>query len=113
MNDLSQRDIRIYKFTDFDFPPAAESEDIPMPRKVAGILLTGGVGIAPQLIDAADRAHIPVIVVKEDAFATMERLERGSSSISHRDTAKLDHFTRLMERNQAFDRLFLSLNIVP
>ncbi len=54
----------------------AETGEPPAHRDVAGILLTGGRNPAPQLLQVAKNSKTPLMLVKDDTFAVMERLEK-------------------------------------
>ena len=89
--------------------PAMETEEPTAPRPVAGIVLTGGRSPVPQLLEAARKAGVPLMVVKEDTFSALERLEQSTSWLSPHDDAKVLHLMDLMDRDGALDRLMESL----
>ncbi len=80
-------------------------------RSVAGILLTGGRNPPPQVLKAAKEADIPLMLVKEDTFSALERLEQTPPRLSPKDEPKARRFTELLDRGGAFDRLIQSLAI--
>jgi uncharacterized protein len=80
-------------------------------RPVAGILLTGGRQPPQQLVEAATKARVPLLLVKEDTFAVLEKLERSTSHLSPEDDVKVLHVTQLMEREGAFERLTQALGL--
>lgn len=80
-------------------------------RPVAGILLTGGRQPAPQLLQAADTANIPLLLVQDDTFAALERLEQSPSILSSRDEVKVRRFTELMEQGSGLHRLLERLRL--
>jgi hypothetical protein len=80
-------------------------------RPLAGILLTGGRQPAPQLLPAAEKADIPLLLVQEDTFAALERLEQAPSLLSSRDEAKVRRFTERMEQDNGLHRLLESLRL--
>lgn len=86
-------------------------EGDPGHRPVAAILLTGGRSPAPQLIQAAEKASIPLLLVKPDTFAVLERLEQSPSILSCRDVVKLHRFTRMLDRQNGLDKLLAGLRI--
>jgi hypothetical protein len=92
-------------------PLPAESREPDSPRPIAGILLTGGRNPAPQLLLAAKRANVPLLLIKHDTFAAMELLEQSTSRLSPLDEVKMRHFADLMDQDGAFDRLFKSLGV--
>ena len=92
-------------------PHDVENEDYEAQRPIAGILLTGGRNPVPQLLQAAKNAKTPLILVKDDTFAVLERLEKTTTGLAPKDDFKVRHFTELMDRNGAFDRLLQSFDI--
>lgn len=82
-------------------------------RSIAGILLTGGRHPAPQVLRAAKETNISLMLVKEDTFSALERLEQHPTRISPKDEAKVRHFTGLLDRDSALDRLLQSLSLLP
>jgi len=80
-------------------------------RPVAGIILTGGRQPPSQLLEASRRARVPLLLIKEDTFAALEKLEQSTSHLSPEDEAKVRHVTELMERDGGFDRLVESLGL--
>ncbi|MBN2032496.1 MAG: phosphotransacetylase family protein [Deltaproteobacteria bacterium] len=89
-----------------------ETEEKPSSaRAVAGILLTGGRKPPDQLVQAATKARLPLLLVREDTFATLEKLDRVTSHLSPEDDKKVRHMTKLMEQDGGFDRLARSLGI--
>lgn len=80
-------------------------------RPVAGILLTGGRSPAPQLIQAAEKASIPLLLVKPDTFAVLERLEQSPSILSSWDEAKLRRFSEMLDRQNGLDKLIERLRV--
>ena len=90
----------------------AESKESASPRSIAGILLTCGRNPAHQVLQAAKNAMIPIILVKDDTFAAMERLEKSASALSPRDEAKVRHFTEMMDRDDALNRLLQSIGLM-
>lgn len=96
--------------------PAADlagPDDAPSPRPVAGIILTAGRNPAPQLIGCAKRAKIPLLLVKDDSFTALERLEQSTSRLSPKDEMKVKFFTALMDRDGSLERLLRSLGFIP
>jgi BioD-like phosphotransacetylase family protein len=60
---------------------------------------------------AAERANVPLLLIKHDTFAAMELLEQTTSRLSPLDEVKMKHFADLLDRDGAFERLFTSLGI--
>jgi BioD-like phosphotransacetylase family protein len=88
-------------------PSQPDQEEGPhnTPRPVAGIILTGGTRPAQTLIEAARKAQMPLILVSEDTFTMMDRLEKVPTPLSPDDMMKARHFTEMLERDGALDRL--------
>lgn len=82
-----------------------EIEETATHRPVAGIVLTGGRNPAPQLLQAAKNAGIPLMLVKGDTFAVLERLEQSTPPLSPKDEIKVRYFTELMDIDGSLDRL--------
>jgi BioD-like phosphotransacetylase family protein len=80
-------------------------------RPLAGILLTGGRQPPSQLVQAAEKVRIPLLLTKEDTFAALEKLERSTAHLSPEDEVKVRHVTEFMERDGGFDRLLESLGL--
>lgn len=75
------------------------------PRSIAGILLTGGRNPPFQALEAARRASIPLLLIRGDTFAALDRLEKAESFISSKDEAKVLRFTELLEAEGALEKL--------
>lgn len=91
--------------------PTANSAESTSPRPVVGIILTGGRSPAPPILHAAKQADLPLLLVKEDTFAALERLEQTTSRLSPGDEVKVRHMAELMDQEGALDRLLESLKI--
>jgi BioD-like phosphotransacetylase family protein len=95
------------------FSPETGIKEAQVHRPIAGILLTGGQNPAPQVLRLAKKANIPLILLKDDTFAAVERLEQFTPILSPKDEDKVRHLTELMDLDGAFDRLFQSLGLIP
>ncbi|RJR50146.1 MAG: phosphotransacetylase family protein [Desulfobacteraceae bacterium] len=82
-------------------------------RPLAGILITGGRHPAAQLIEAARKESIPLVLIKDDTFAALERLEQNPSVLSKRDEMKIRRFTELLDRENGLDSLIGRLRLRP
>lgn len=78
-------------------------------RSIVGVLLTGGRDPAPQVLETARKAGIPLVLVRDDTFAALARLEQATPAVSPKDEAKVRHFTELMDRQGFLDRLIQSV----
>jgi BioD-like phosphotransacetylase family protein len=85
--------------------PTTNGANATGPRPVVGIVLTGGRNPAPQLLHAAQRANVPLLLVKQDTFPALERLEQSTSHLSPGDDIKVRHIQELMDHEGALDRL--------
>ncbi|MBW1705891.1 MAG: phosphotransacetylase family protein [Deltaproteobacteria bacterium] len=92
--------------------PETETEGPQAPRSVAGIILTGGRNPAPRLLQIAEKAKVPLILVHADTFAVLKRLEQNPSTISPKDEDKVRHMTELMDTDGGLDRLLQSLELI-
>ena len=79
-------------------------------RSIAGILLTGGRNPASQLLAAAKKVNVPLILVNGDTFAVLERLEQSPPTLSIQDEPKVRRFTELMDRDGALDTLLQTIS---
>ena len=89
--------------------PTTNSAEATAPRPVVGIILTGGRNPAPQLLQAAKRANVPLLLVKQDTFPALEHLEQSTSHLSPGDDIKVRHILELMDYEGALDRLLETL----
>ncbi len=86
-------------------------EEAARKRPVAGILMTAGRPPAQQLLESAKKKGVPLILVKEDTFAVLEKLEQSPSILSHKDEVKVRRFSELLDRENALDSLIARLRI--
>lgn len=91
--------------------PESEAESPGTTRPIAGVLLTGARLPAPQLVQAARKAEIPLLLVKEDTFAALEKLEQSPSILSARDVVKVRRFMELLDRNGSLEGLLDRLRL--
>ena len=85
-----------------------QGESIDRSRGITGILLTGSVKPAPQLISVSQKAGIPLILIKQDTFTALEMLEKGAQSLCPEDEPKAKHFSEMMDREMAFEKFLQS-----
>ncbi|MFC1885041.1 AAA family ATPase [Thermodesulfobacteriota bacterium] len=76
---------------------------------VAAVVLTGGRKPAFQVLETAKKAGISLILVNEDTFSALERLEQTPSTLSSEDNVKVERFIGLFDHEGALDRLLDSL----
>ena len=91
--------------------PSANHAEAVSPRPVVGIVLTGGRSPAPPLLHAAKQADLPLLLVKQDTFAALERLEQTTSRLSPGDEVKVRHILERMDHQGALERLFESIQL--
>jgi BioD-like phosphotransacetylase family protein len=63
------------------------------------------------MIEAATKAGVPLILVEEDTFAALERLEQSPSVLSSRDEVKIRRFSEMLDRENALDLLISRLRL--
>lgn len=85
--------------------PSAESQTI------AGVLLTGNREPAHPVLEAAKKAGVPLILVKDDSFMVKECLEQNSPTLTPSDEDKVIHFTAMMDRDDSLDMLIRSIGL--
>jgi BioD-like phosphotransacetylase family protein len=90
-----------------------ETEPSVSSESIAGIVLTSGTKPPPQIVEAAAAEKIPLLLVKEDAFAVRERLEKNPHNLSYKDESKVFHFTELMDQDGSLDRLLRQIRTLP
>jgi|WetSurMetagenome_2_1015567.scaffolds.fasta_scaffold48491_3 uncharacterized protein len=73
--------------------------------EVAGIIMTCNREPGEQLLEAAIRENIPLIIIREDSLEALERLEGAMPSLSHEDENKAAYFTGMMDRDGFLNRL--------
>jgi len=80
-------------------------------RAVAGILLTGGRIPPLQIVETAKKANLPLLLVKDDTFMAMERLQETPALFSPENKIKVRYFMRLMDHDKALERLLISVGL--
>ena len=88
-----------------------KKEDAPPRRNVAGILLTGDRRPAPQAVEAAGKGRIPLVLVKQDTFSSLERLEKITPSLSTEDHLKILRYQEMLGSENGMSKLIESLDI--
>ena len=79
--------------------------------KIAGVILTGNREPPEQIVQKSIQLKLPLLLVKEDSFKVMERLETGATAISYEDEGKAFHITALMDENDSLNKMIRSLGI--
>jgi uncharacterized protein len=80
-------------------------------QEVVGIILTGNRRPADQVLEAAQKSGIPLILVKEDSFGVKERLEHSTPFLTPADETKMLHFTAMLDRDDALNGIVRSLGL--
>lgn len=106
---------RVYNKVVFLQPPSMDRgpEGSSTHGPIAGILLTGGRNPALPLLKAAEKAKVPILMVGEDTFSVLERLQRADPRISPGDKTKMRRITHIMDADNVLDRLLESLDMFP
>ena len=79
-------------------PPETHEEDHGM-RKVEGILLTGGRRPPVRIFQLAKKNGIPLILIEEDTFVTLEKLAQQKPVLSPGDDLKVQRFTECLKHH--------------
>ena len=87
--------------------------EAPEKPEIVGILLTGGQKPARLLLQSAQEAGVPLILVGQDSFSSLEILEKTPPTLSTGDHAKVDHFTDMLDRDKALNGLLQALGLTP
>ena len=73
------------------------------------VLVDLGPGWCETVLQVAKRANLPLLLVKQDTFPALERLEQSTSHLSPGDDVKVRHILELMDFEGALDKLLESL----
>lgn len=91
--------------------PAKKSPDPNLPRKVAGIILTGGKRPAHPVLDAVKKEGIPLVLVRHESISAIDRIERTSLQLSPRDEDKVKRFMELLDEDNTLEEMLKSLGL--
>ena len=94
-------------------PDEIRGEEHPLERKIVGILLTGGRLPPVQILKEAERHGIPLILIKEDTFAALEKLGQMKPALSPKDDLKVQRFIEHLDRHADLNHLLRSLGLIP
>lgn len=72
---------------------------------VAGIIMTSNREPGEQLLEAAKREAVPLIIIREDSLEALEHLESAMPSLSPADANKAAYFTEILDKDGFLDRL--------
>ncbi|HNX81453.1 MAG TPA: AAA family ATPase [Candidatus Omnitrophota bacterium] len=67
--------------------------------KIAGIILSGGIKPAPEIMELLCKAEIPVLFAEEDTYAVASIVHDLTVKIRFRDTDKINRIIRLVRSN--------------
>ena len=83
------------------------SEDMEATKRttVQGIVLTGGRPPSRKVVEAAESAQIPLILVEADTFATIDLLDRASPHVEAADRFKIERFGDWIEAGAGVNAL--------
>lgn len=73
---------------------------------VSGMILTGGVRPNEHILDLMKRTRIPVILVKEDTYATASRVDHLIVKVRATDAEKIDSTEELISKYVDIDKIF-------
>lgn len=73
--------------------------------RLGGLVLTGGIRPAPSVLRMLKQSELPVILVREDSYATASRLHDMPVKITPDDWEKIERITRLVEDHVECDRI--------
>lgn len=75
------------------------------------LVLTGNIRPAPLVIDRAEERGVPLILLPDDTLTAIERAETIFGRIRFKQSAKVQRYTRLLDENFNFERLYESLGM--
>lgn len=78
---------------------------------VRALILTGGHDPAPRVLSAAHARNVPVLLVREDTFTTMERIDFLLEHLRFRQADKIEHAQKLVCAHLNLDLLWETLGI--
>jgi len=90
-----------------------EDQGVQTQRAIAGIILTRGRMPPSPLLQAARKVKVPLILIKGDTFAALERLEQSPPRLSPKDEDKIRHFTQLLDKDDALNQYLRQLGLLP
>lgn len=73
--------------------------------KVAGIILSGGIIPEKPIMDLLSKAHIPVLLAKDDTYTVASLVHDLTVKIRPRDTEKIDTIVKLIKYNIDLDKI--------
>lgn len=74
--------------------------------KISGIVLTGDLQLAPQILDLVCKTHIPLLYVKSPTYDTASKINDITVKIMETDTDKIQLVTALVKKHVDLDKLW-------
>ena len=84
-----------------------------MDTSTKGILLTGGYRPSQVVMGKAVEKDIPLILVDEDTYATVDKLDKAAISLDYEDKTRVRHFENLVRKHVDMTRLGQEFGIAP
>lgn len=80
-------------------------------KHVCGIILTGGRSPAPQVVEAAQKEGIPVLLTGHDTFAAIDAMGNEKRIMRPRDLFRLDRFEDLILRQISLEEILKACEV--
>ena len=77
------------------------------------LILTGHLPPSPQILERAEEAEVPVLLVDFDTLSTVEIIERALGHVRLHEPMKVNYMGQLMEEHFALDRLLAAIGLEP
>ncbi|MCG2660926.1 MAG: AAA family ATPase [Kiritimatiellae bacterium] len=74
--------------------------------KISGIILTGNLRLAPQILELVCRTHIPLLAVKTPTYDTASKINDITVKIMETDTDKIQLVTALVKKYVDMEKLW-------
>ena len=74
--------------------------------KISGIVLTGDLRLAPQILELVCKTHIPLLAVKPPTYDTASEINDITVKIMETDTDKIQLVTELVKKHVDLDKLW-------
>jgi BioD-like phosphotransacetylase family protein len=75
------------------------------------LILTGGYEPAARVLSAAFQRNVPVLLVREDTYTTIEQIDSMLEHVRFRQPEKMEHAQRLVCKHLNLDRLWEALGV--
>ena len=77
---------------------------------ISAIVLTGGKMPHERVLNIIKRAHIPLILVKEDSFTIATKINNMIFKIGHKESDKIEKIQSIFEKYVDVDFIYENLN---